>query len=54
MESFKAANPYAELQDFIHWHSPRDWISDNDSDQGRLSERMMEPGNLWQELWMVK
>lgn len=26
MESFKAANPRAKIEDFIRWYSPRDWI----------------------------
>lgn len=26
MQSFKAANPAATLEDFIRWYSPRDWI----------------------------
>lgn len=28
MESFKAANPMAKIEDFIRWYSPRDWIED--------------------------
>lgn len=28
MESFKAANPRAKIEDFIRWYSPRDWIVD--------------------------
>jgi hypothetical protein len=52
MESFKAANPHATLEDFVRWHSPRDWVDDGHGG-GKLSARMMEPGNLWQELWKV-
>ncbi|RIA84801.1 Rab3 GTPase-activating protein catalytic subunit-domain-containing protein [Glomus cerebriforme] len=53
MQAFKAANPHAILEDFIRWHSPRDWISDESGDpnKGTLSPRMKEKGNLWQELW---
>ncbi|RIB19800.1 Rab3 GTPase-activating protein catalytic subunit-domain-containing protein [Gigaspora rosea] len=52
MQAFKAANPHAILEDFIRWHSPRDWIPDNDDpNKGTLSQRMLEEGNLWQELW---
>lgn len=29
MESFKAANPGAKLEDFIRWYSPRDWIEED-------------------------
>lgn len=32
MESFKAANPGAVLEDFIRWYSPRDWIEDEGVD----------------------
>ncbi|CAG8482213.1 13166_t:CDS:10 [Cetraspora pellucida] len=52
MQAFKAANPHAILEDFVRWHSPRDWIpDDNDPTKGTLSQRMLEKGNLWQELW---
>ncbi|ORX53713.1 hypothetical protein BCR36DRAFT_410897 [Piromyces finnis] len=64
MEAFKAANPNAEFEDFVRWQSPRDWIiEDNDEERkdlnddeydkkhGHLSMRMMEPGNLWIEIW---
>ena len=27
MVSFKAANPGCEMEDFIRWHSPRDWVT---------------------------
>ncbi|KAJ3123990.1 Rab3 GTPase-activating protein catalytic subunit [Physocladia obscura] len=54
MESFKAANPRASLEDFVRWHSPRDWeINDSAPNGGKLSARMMDPGNLWQELWLA-
>lgn len=33
MESFKAANPGAVLEDFIRWYSPRDWIEDEGNDE---------------------
>jgi len=25
---FQAANPGAEMEDFVRWHSPRDWIEE--------------------------
>ncbi|KAG2233941.1 hypothetical protein INT48_009754 [Thamnidium elegans] len=49
MQAFKAANPFACLEDFVRWHSPRDWITDEQG--GHLSTRMSEPSNIWQELW---
>lgn len=50
MESFKAANPGAELCDFVQWYSPRDWKTD---DGGALGDRMLLPGNPWVEAWTV-
>lgn len=50
MESFKAANPGAELCDFVQWYSPRDWKPD---DGGSLGDRMLLPGNPWVEAWNV-
>jgi Rab3 GTPase-activating protein catalytic subunit len=55
MESFKAANPKAKLEDFIRWYSPRDWIISETPDEfgrnGELSDRMKIPGNTWQNVW---
>ncbi|CEI87675.1 hypothetical protein RMCBS344292_02084 [Rhizopus microsporus] len=53
MQAFKAANPHACLEDFVRWHSPRDWIVPEGSknEEGHLSKRMSEPNNIWQELW---
>ncbi|XP_038211262.1 rab3 GTPase-activating protein catalytic subunit [Zerene cesonia] len=50
MEAFKAANPGAELCDFVRWYSPRDWRPD---DGGSLGDRMLLPGNPWLEAWNV-
>ncbi|KAF9302458.1 Rab3 GTPase-activating protein catalytic subunit [Mortierella antarctica] len=47
MEAFKAANPGCVLGDFVRWHSPKDW----DEEHGRMSTRMQDAGNFWQELW---
>lgn len=52
MQSFKAANPHAVLEDFVRWYSPKDWVET--SKDGCLSARMSEPGNIWQTLWKVK
>ncbi|KAI8339595.1 Rab3 GTPase-activating protein catalytic subunit-domain-containing protein [Chlamydoabsidia padenii] len=53
MQSFKAANPHAVLEDFVRWYSPKDWVEKrtNDDLHGCLSARMSEPGNIWQTLW---
>ncbi|CAH0405010.1 unnamed protein product [Chilo suppressalis] len=50
MEAFKAANPGAELCDFVQWYSPRDWLPDYG---GVLGARMLLPGNPWAETWSV-
>ncbi|CAB3230597.1 unnamed protein product [Arctia plantaginis] len=50
MEAFKAANPGAELCDFVRWYSPRDWKPE---DGGSLGDRMLLPGNPWVEAWEV-
>lgn len=34
MSGFKAANPDAVFEDFIRWHSPRDWESDDNEEIG--------------------
>lgn len=58
MSAFKAANPDAVFEDFIRWHSPKDWEDDNSPSSslkwppgGRLSERMSDPGNSWRKIW---
>lgn len=56
MEAFKAANPGCVIEDFIRWHSPRDWIESDDctskdGTKGQLSQRMQIPGNTWFEVW---
>ncbi|XP_076182491.1 RAB3 GTPase activating protein subunit 1 isoform X2 [Ptiloglossa arizonensis] len=56
MESFKAANPGAVMEDFIRWYSPRDWIEDEGMDEwgqpkGHLSARMLIPDNPWITTW---
>ncbi|XP_056631397.1 rab3 GTPase-activating protein catalytic subunit [Diorhabda sublineata] len=57
MESFKAANPGAVVEDFIRWYSPADWIEEDELDQwgqkvGHLSSRMLiAENNIWMETW---
>lgn len=56
MESFKAANPGAVLEDFIRWYSPRDWVEDPGVDEwgqpkGHLSSRMCLSDNTWEQVW---
>ncbi|XP_020578793.1 rab3 GTPase-activating protein catalytic subunit isoform X3 [Phalaenopsis equestris] len=67
MSAFKAANPDSVFEDFIRWHSPGDWESDETEDKsmqhtakstkpnwppkGRLSQRMAEHGSSWRQIW---
>lgn len=58
MESFKAANPGCDLEDFVRWYSPRDYVEEEVVDEkgdtvvkGELSARMKIPGNMWVEAW---
>ena len=55
MSAFKAANPGCVMEDFVRWHSPRDWTADDHSGssggRGVLSERMRYSGNRWRKLW---
>eukprot|EP00891_Asterochloris_glomerata_P001378 jgi/Astpho2/1378/fgenesh1_pg.00025_%23_11_t len=50
MSAFKAANPGCTLEDFVRWHSPRDWEGDS-SGGGQLSARMQQQDGMWQILW---
>lgn len=49
MSAFKAANPRAVLEDFVRWHSPRDWIQEDDEiGDGEISgSRHSDSGELW-------
>jgi Rab3 GTPase-activating protein catalytic subunit len=65
MSAFKAANPGSCLADFVRWHSPRDWIEEEEREEirngdtdakiaprpGKLSARMGSANNTWKTLW---
>ncbi|EJD75539.1 Rab3 GTPase-activating protein catalytic subunit [Loa loa] len=52
MEAFKAANPGCCFEDFVRWHSPRDFIVDDENTgKGHLSSRMTGEDNTWQLTW---
>ncbi|KAL3981867.1 Rab3 GTPase-activating protein catalytic subunit family protein [Acanthocheilonema viteae] len=52
MEAFKAANPGCCFEDFVRWHSPRDFIvNDENTGEGHLSSRMTGEDNTWQKTW---
>ena len=40
IQAFKAANPQAQFEDFVRWHSPRDWSKKEGEIMGELSSRM--------------
>ncbi|KAI0981973.1 hypothetical protein GJ496_010734, partial [Pomphorhynchus laevis] len=50
IQSFKAANPWSTMEDFIRYYSPKD-ATLNSSQEWVLSERMTYPGNIWKKLW---
>uniref|UniRef100_A0AC34QV35 Rab3 GTPase-activating protein catalytic subunit n=1 Tax=Panagrolaimus sp. JU765 TaxID=591449 RepID=A0AC34QV35_9BILA len=51
MQAFKAANPGCCLEDFVRWHSPRDFVDDDLNGSGHLSERMSMDDNVWRKTW---
>ncbi|CAG9540131.1 unnamed protein product [Cercopithifilaria johnstoni] len=52
MQAFKAANPGCCFEDFVRWHSPRDFIVDDENTGGgHLSSRMTGEDNTWQQTW---
>jgi hypothetical protein len=66
MSAFKAANPGCILEDFVRWHSPKDWRAapvaaadanvDAHAKRGELSQRMRKRSsadnhNIWHSLW---
>jgi len=56
IQSFKAANPEGVFEDFVRWHSPRDFYEDENGSgtetgvTGRLSERFNEDSD-WTKIW---
>lgn len=54
----QAANPNGQLEDFIRWYSPRDWIEDDEKIDdwgqplGHLSARMLIENNPWSSTWI--
>lgn len=51
MAAFKSANPQGQLSDFVKWHSPKDWVQ-QENGEGHLSQRMShEKDNKWRKLW---
>ncbi|XP_055343757.1 rab3 GTPase-activating protein catalytic subunit-like [Paramacrobiotus metropolitanus] len=52
MSAFKAANPGCCFEDFVRWHSPRDWEEDPEhASAGHLSERMSHADSAWSTAW---
>ncbi|KAL3518025.1 hypothetical protein ACH5RR_020614 [Cinchona calisaya] len=48
MSAFKASNPDAVFEDFIRWHSPRDWEND---DSGELGVSQSSAGEVLNNEW---
>uniref|UniRef100_A0A0N5CD77 Rab3 GTPase-activating protein catalytic subunit n=1 Tax=Strongyloides papillosus TaxID=174720 RepID=A0A0N5CD77_STREA len=51
MSAFKAANPKCCFEDFIRWHSPNDWIFNNENNKYEFSPRMSSKDNTWRKAW---
>uniref|UniRef100_A0A0N5BM10 Rab3 GTPase-activating protein catalytic subunit n=1 Tax=Strongyloides papillosus TaxID=174720 RepID=A0A0N5BM10_STREA len=51
MSAFKAANPGCCFEDFVRWHSPNDWILNEENGTYALSQRMTDIDNIWQLTW---
>jgi hypothetical protein len=51
MQSFKAANPRCIFEDFVRWHSPKDWREKDGTRRGQLSMRMKANNNIWKNAW---
>uniref|UniRef100_A0A0N4Z7U4 Rab3 GTPase-activating protein catalytic subunit n=1 Tax=Parastrongyloides trichosuri TaxID=131310 RepID=A0A0N4Z7U4_PARTI len=51
MSAFKAANPGCCFEDFVRWHSPNDWILNEENGTYNLSQRMADSDNIWQSTW---
>ncbi|XP_049409845.1 uncharacterized protein LOC125873043 isoform X1 [Solanum stenotomum] len=48
MSAFKAANPDAVFEDFIRWHSPRDWENDDNMEKVESNTNaVVESTNDW-------
>ncbi|KAL2636313.1 hypothetical protein R1flu_007792 [Riccia fluitans] len=50
MAAFKAANPRAALEDFVRWHSPRDWLEyDDENGDAEISGSVHtdDSGEIW-------
>ncbi|XAR60768.1 hypothetical protein NMG60_11034265 [Bertholletia excelsa] len=49
MSAFKAANPDAVFEDFIRWHSPRDWETDDFEESREVSKK--GPMEMLKNIW---
>lgn len=45
MSAFKAANPDAVFEDFIRWHSPKDWENDGSIEHNQVSQSNANQGS---------
>jgi len=49
MEAFKAANPGCKLEDFVRWHSPRDFIEEDVVTDGLIDKQTSVEGAIDQK-----
>lgn len=47
MSAFKAANPEAVFEDFIRWHSPKDWEDDHSETGASQTSTAKGSKNEW-------
>ncbi|KAM7501763.1 hypothetical protein LguiB_000667 [Lonicera macranthoides] len=52
MSAFKAANPSAVFEDFIRWHSPKDWENDDIKENDTVSQSHSMKG--FEKVWPPK
>ena len=45
----QAANPGCELEDFVRWYSPRDWVEDEEEEEEEKEEDATEQDETEEE-----
>ena len=45
----QAANPGCELEDFVRWYSPRDWVEDEEEEEEEKEENATEQDEMEEE-----
>lgn len=47
MEAFRAANPGCVIEDFVRWHSERDWVVEECREEGVMPSHLPQPDGSW-------